>query len=182
MSPHRKHRSCNEWRRSCNERPHCPTGPTGPSSLETDCFQDIKNTLQHCTGRIVSLLLSRKSDPIQGRISSVNNGSVVFDSENGTSVISICSILSIAPILFAYVANSDDNTVSVINTFTNTIFSAPITVGLNTIGVAITPDGSKAYVTGGNAVKVINTSTNTVVGDIIVGNKARGMAITPSCI
>src|SRR5437870_2398375 len=44
----------------------------------------------------------------------------------------------------AYVT-SCDNTVSVIDTATNTVI-ATIPVGLNPFGVAITPDGTRAYV------------------------------------
>ena len=40
----------------------------------------------------------------------------------------------------------NDNTVSVINTATNTV-SATITVGNNPDGVSVSPDGSKVYVT-----------------------------------
>ena len=39
----------------------------------------------------------------------------------------------------------DANTVSVINTATNTV-SATITVGADPIGVSVSPDGSKVYV------------------------------------
>jgi len=38
------------------------------------------------------------------------------------------------------------NTVSVIDTATNTVVGSPITVGTGPIGVAVTPDGSKVYV------------------------------------
>ena len=38
-----------------------------------------------------------------------------------------------------------DNTVSVINTATNTV-SATITVGTDPYGVSVSPDGSKVYV------------------------------------
>jgi YVTN family beta-propeller protein len=46
---------------------------------------------------------------------------------------------------FLYVANGD--TVSVIDTATNTVVGLPIPVGTNPIGVAVTPDGRKVYVT-----------------------------------
>src|SRR5271168_5377061 len=64
---------------------------------------------------------------------------------------------------FAYVANEISNTVSVIDTATNTV-SAIVGVGSGPLGVAITPDGTKAYVAnaGSNTVGVIDTATNTV--------------------
>ena len=46
----------------------------------------------------------------------------------------------------AYVTNSQDNTVSVIDTATNTVV-ATVPVGVNPSGIAITPDGTRAYVT-----------------------------------
>ena len=42
-----------------------------------------------------------------------------------------------------------DNTVSVINTATNTV-SATITVGTNPNGISVSPDGSKVYVANEN--------------------------------
>jgi YVTN family beta-propeller protein len=69
-------------------------------------------------------------------------------------------------------------TVSVINTATNMVVGSPITAGalISPTGVAVTPDGSKVYVT--NEVPatllVINTATNTVIGSpITFGTFAR---------
>jgi YVTN family beta-propeller protein len=44
--------------------------------------------------------------------------------------------------------------------------------------VAITPDGTRAYVTG-SPVSVIDTATNTEVATVPVGSRAFGVAITP---
>src|SRR5215831_3382169 len=70
----------------------------------------------------------------------------------------------------AYITNSGSNTVSVIDTATNTVVST-IPVGISPGGVAVTPDGSKVYVTNflSNTVSVIATATNTVVSTIPVG-------------
>ena len=63
--------------------------------------------------------------------------------------------------------NTNASTVSVINTATNTVV-ATIPVGINPTGVAVTPDGTRAYVTNAfsDNVSVINTATNTVVATI----------------
>jgi len=46
--------------------------------------------------------------------------------------------------------------------------------------VAITPDGTFAYVTGGvQTVSVIETASNTVVATVPVGDGPAGVAITP---
>ena len=75
-----------------------------------------------------------------------------------------------------------DGTVSVIATATNTVIGSPIAVGSFSEGVAVTPDGSKVYVTneGSGTVSVIATASNTVIGSpIAVGSDPFGVAVTP---
>jgi YVTN family beta-propeller protein len=80
----------------------------------------------------------------------------------------------------AYITNQRDNTVSVIDTETDTVVGSPIPVASNPRGVAVTSDGSKVYVAGGGTVSVIDTATNTVVGSpITVGGNPQGVAVTP---
>jgi YVTN family beta-propeller protein len=74
----------------------------------------------------------------------------------------------------AYVTNEGDNTVSVIDTATNTVIGSPIPVGFGPVGfgpvgVAASPDSSKVYITNfnDNTVSVIATATNTVIGSPI---------------
>ncbi|MFD5430138.1 YncE family protein, partial [Streptomyces sp. NPDC127084] len=78
---------------------------------------------------------------------------------------------AVPPGTYAYVANSESNTVSVIDTATNTV-SATIDVGSFPIGVAVSPDGTRAYVVNGfsDTVSVIDTATNTVVATVAVGD------------
>jgi len=82
---------------------------------------------------------------------------------------------------FAYVANLNSNSVSVINTATNTV-TATIMAGTGPYGLAITPDGAFAYVTNlnSNDVSVISTATNTVVATVPVGSGPVAVAITPN--
>ncbi len=80
----------------------------------------------------------------------------------------------------AYVTNQLDNTVSVIDTATNTggVAGTGIPVCCP-LGVAITPDGTRAYVTENiSEVSVIDTATNTVVASIPAANPQE-VAITP---
>ena len=79
----------------------------------------------------------------------------------------------------AYIPNTDDNTVSVIDLTTNTVTT--ISVGLLPYGVSVTPDGSKVYIAnyGDNTVSVINTSNNSVSAPILVGNNPTGICVTP---
>jgi YVTN family beta-propeller protein len=70
----------------------------------------------------------------------------------------------------AYITNQSSNTVSVIDTATDTVI-ATIPVGISPFGVAVSPDGSKVYVTNisSNTVSIIDTATNTVSATITVG-------------
>ena len=63
----------------------------------------------------------------------------------------------------------------VIDTASNTVV-ATIPVGVGSSGVAITPDGTRAYVTNqiSNTVSVIDTTTNTVVVTVPVGSRSFG--------
>jgi YVTN family beta-propeller protein len=81
-----------------------------------------------------------------------------------------------------YVPLEMSNSVSVIAAATNTVV-ATIPVGPSPLAVAVTPDGSKAYVTNSNSggpgtVSVIDTTTNTVVATIPVGSFPCGVAVT----
>jgi YVTN family beta-propeller protein len=80
----------------------------------------------------------------------------------------------------AYLTNGGLNTVSVINTATNTV-SATVDVGVDPGGLAITPDGKHVYVTnhGSDNVSVIDTAANKVVVEVKVGSRPFGIAINP---
>ena len=81
----------------------------------------------------------------------------------------------------AYVANQFDNTVSVIDTATNTVV-ASILVGDAPHGIAVTPNGAFAYVANlsSNNVSVISAATNSVVATVAVGSLPVAVAITPN--
>ena len=67
---------------------------------------------------------------------------------------------------------------SVIDAATNSV-TATIPVGDQPLGVAVTPDGTRAYVTNtfSDTVSVIDTATNTVTATIAVGDTPRGVAV-----
>lgn len=83
-----------------------------------------------------------------------------------------------------YVANLGDDTVSVIDTYINSVV-ATVGVGDEPIGIAITPDGNFAYVTNQgdsinpSTVSVIDTTTNMVVATVPVDVFPQQIAITP---
>src|SRR5215470_391290 len=81
----------------------------------------------------------------------------------------------------AYVTNRD-NTVSVINTTTNTV-AATIQVGADPTGVVFSPDGARAYVTNlvDGTISVVDSATNTVIATVALpdGPRPGFPAITP---
>src|SRR4029077_17311696 len=84
-----------------------------------------------------------------------------------------------------YVPTHKSNSVAVIDTTVDRVV-AVIPVQIQPLAVAMTPNGSFAYVTnsgwmfGSNSVSVIDTASNTVVTTIPVGSFPVGVAITPN--
>jgi YVTN family beta-propeller protein len=84
-------------------------------------------------------------------------------------------------VLNGYIGNFGDNTVTVIDTATNTVTG---TFGAENAarGIAVTPDGSTAYIVNGssNSVSVYDAASNTVVATIPVGSNPTGAALAPN--
>ena len=95
-------------------------------------------------------------------------------------ILMLTSIAGAAP--FAYITNSGSNSVSVIDTATNTVTTS-ISVGNNPWGAAISPDGTKVYIANLNDdnVSVIDPITNIITANVSVGQNAGpvGVAVTP---
>jgi gliding motility-associated-like protein len=104
----------------------------------------------------------------------VNNGSNPV-----TATISVTAVAA----GFAYIPNSGDGTVSVVNTVTNKIVTT-IPVGSQPYGIVVTGGGATVYVTnqGSGTVSVIDTKTNTVIHTITVGSGPAGMSLTPDSL
>ena len=77
-----------------------------------------------------------------------------------------------------YVANFNDNTVSVINGATNAVIDT-IPVGINPAGVDVNPLTNRIYVGNLNSddVSVIDGTTNTVIATVPAGDGASGVAV-----
>jgi YVTN family beta-propeller protein len=88
------------------------------------------------------------------------------------------SVSQVGP--YAYITNGCSDTVSVIDTATNTV-TATVDVGSEPYGIAVNPAGTKVYVTNGygDSVSVIDTATNTVTARVLVGSSPRGVAVNP---
>jgi YVTN family beta-propeller protein len=82
---------------------------------------------------------------------------------------------------FAYVADTGNNVVSVLDLATHTV-AATIPVGTAPFGVAVSPATSRAYVVNmaSGSLSVIDTTTNSVVATIPVPEHSRGVAVDPT--
>jgi len=82
----------------------------------------------------------------------------------------------------AFVVNSGDDDVTVVDTGTEAVLGSDIPVGETPERIAMHPEGTRAYVTNAedNTVSVIDTEKEEVEGaPIAVGNSPSGIAITP---
>jgi YVTN family beta-propeller protein len=84
--------------------------------------------------------------------------------------------VAVAPNGEAYVALQGGNLVAAINPALGIDALIPVA---GPDGVAVSPDGSKVYITGTNGVWVIDTTTNTVSATISVGYNPAGVAVSP---
>jgi len=94
-------------------------------------------------------------------------------------VVGLTAAAGAAP--FAYVTNSSDHTVSVIDVATNAVV-ATLAVGRSPWGVVVKGDGTRVYVANQSAssVSVIDAASRTVVATIGVGLMPYGVALNPA--
>jgi YVTN family beta-propeller protein len=130
---------------------------------------------------VVSTLGCTNSGSNDDNLNSSKNVQIASPTPKGTTISNASAKANIADdARFVYITYPSNNSVSVINTSTNTV-SATVPVGLGPIGVAFNPDGTKAYVTNGgsNNVSVIDTATNSVTASVPVGEAPFGVAVNP---
>ncbi|HEX8020923.1 MBG domain-containing protein [Mucilaginibacter sp.] len=116
-------------------------------------------------------------------LSAKGSGNIpAFKTVNFTATPIVANITATpSPSVYAYINNSGDGTVSVVNTANNKIENT-ITVGSTPIGVTSSPDGRRIYVENedSNTISVISTNSNTVIATIPVGPYARGgLVVSP---
>jgi len=108
-------------------------------------------------------------------VSNPAGGNLFYDGFTNLAVRSDQSIV--------YTANYSNNTISVVDTTTNSV-TRTIAVGPNPLGLVLSPDNERLYVANsgngsGSTVSVIDTITNAVVGTITVGNTPTHLSISP---
>ena len=110
------------------------------------------------------------------------SGDIASFTAVNTGTVPIISTITVAPkrLHFAYIGNSGDNTVSVINTSMNQLVST-IRVGQWPYGASVSPNGTRVYISNilGKSISVINAVTNKVIATVPVGENPFGISISP---
>jgi gliding motility-associated-like protein len=111
-----------------------------------------------------------------------NIGSFIPVNTGSSSVVATITATP-ASVGFAYITNSGDGTISVINVATNTVV-ATLNPPHDPFCVCISPDGSKVYVgcsDGSSTVTVINAITNAIIATITANTsgESTGIAVSP---
>jgi YVTN family beta-propeller protein len=145
-------------------------------------LQIINNENINCRSKIRKLLRrhhSKKKMEIQLNINS-NTKSVKHIAFPFLLVLTLIFISRGAIAQTAYISNSTDNTISVIDVTTNTVTDTIPMSGFGH-GIAVSPDGSKVFVTHpfSGFVSVITTATNTVSATIPLFTDSRGVCVSP---
>lgn len=112
------------------------------------------------------------STTVMAVVGACASGAVTIVTQGSGTAISLISFKYSEVIPYAYIPNSDDNTVSVLNTLTNQVV-ALIPVGADPESVEITPDGKTIYIMNfsGSSISVLDGFSNTVTATIHTGNK-----------
>ena len=84
-----------------------------------------------------------------------------------------------------YLVSREPDRISVFDTATSELLGTPTLIGADQFrasvsDVALTPDGTRAYVTGDGTVSIMDTRTNAVVGSVAVGGQPLAVALTPN--
>ncbi len=113
------------------------------------------------------------------QVTFLNHTKITHMKISACKLFSIFSIALLSTNLFAqnaYITHVDINSISVINTKTNTVIATIPTPFVGPDAVVVSPDGSKAFITyfdennhTNNFISVINTSTNTIINNISLG-------------
>jgi gliding motility-associated-like protein len=155
------------------------------ASIDTVASQTVKNG--HYTTAVTftgtSNTFAWVNDSPQIGLPANGAGNIAsFKAINNNGATPIVATITVTPesLTYAYIANSNQNTVSVVNTVTNTVVST-INVGSYPLGVATASNGL-VYVSNykDGTISVINTNTNTVRSTFIAGSGPFGIVVSPN--
>jgi YVTN family beta-propeller protein len=103
---------------------------------------------------------------------------ITVSGNGGTNVASVTLPVERKPKCYAYIPNTFDGNVMVIDTSTNTVLTT-IPVGNEPRDVAVSPDGTCVYVSQKDGIAVINMISNSLVGTIPVPGYLKNIAVLP---
>lgn len=140
---------------------------------------ELIDKLKKSVGLFISV--ESGSSHINGLLKKVDNGTIIVIDNNHTEIIPIEDIIHVSFFPLCYTALEGDSQVSAIKTDDNTVLGSSISVNYAPWFIAITPDGSHAYVSSyyADTVSVIDTANKTINKTISVDSPF-GIAITPN--
>ncbi len=97
---------------------------------------------------------------------------------NGTNPVTATVTATPLSTNYAYIANSNAQTISVVDMATHAVVTT-INVGGAPEAVAVSPDGTRVYVTNSHNVLVISTLSNTVIATIPIGSPSANLCVSP---
>ena len=131
-------------------------------------------------GKAVDSFTVNSATSITAYVGANQTGSIAITNSIGTGTSTTSFTDNNGFTAYAYIANRGDNTVSAINTNTNSLV-ATIPVGSGPSYLTVSQDGKRAYVANwdDNTVSVINTTNNNVVTTITAAPWTTGLAVSP---
>ncbi|MFP5042853.1 IPT/TIG domain-containing protein [Parasediminibacterium sp. JCM 36343] len=131
-------------------------------------------------GKAATSFTVNSATSITATIPANATGNIKVTTQQGTVASSSSFYNSGGYTALAYIANSADNTVSVVNTTINKVVST-VAVGSYPLGVSASTDGAKVYITnnGDNTVSVIRTANDSVIATVAVGSRPYGIVASP---
>lgn len=155
------------------------TSSTVVETIDFPPFFDIGSLIVSPDGNAIYVLTADNGLGVVTEVSTASN-TITSTTEMETPLNGLADLAFRPDGAFIYAAGPG-NVVHTVSTATNTVVDS-VSVGISPHSLALTPDGTRLYVTNSlsNSVSVVSTETNTVVDTIMsVGDQPRRLAVMP---
>ena len=154
-------------------------GCASPNSITISGLNFTGTSAVKVGGIDVNSFTINSSTSITAVVAGEQSGVVSITNPSGTAITQNSYGFGSGIIPFAFIPNSTDGTVSVVNTLSNTVVSS-LNPGGNPESIVLSPDGSKVYVgvSTSNRVQIYNTLTNALITTITITTPT-ALALSP---